>query len=208
MEVEKNLDKDETVNAAAVVCDDENSHRDEKRIDPDNNIGDGNNNDDHDADENKDEAVENSSCSSSSSSKSEEESDEEDTESIDATPTIHFFFNFVNAVEFSDSTHDRTLWTLKSFKEYLTNYFQTEEEVGAEPRPEQEVVENEPSPKIRCAKVFFIFRELNAIVGTALIHQNDLLQSSDTVRDEPILHQLRMYVCMYCIVLYVRIYAM
>jgi len=184
MEVEKSLDHHEPKDALLVlVCDEKETSQEKENIDGDsgnNNIGDDSNNDDHVEHVDKDEVADNSSSSSSSKS---EESNEEDNESINASPTIHFFFNFVNAVEFSDSTHDRTLWTLKTFKEYLKTYFQTEAE--AEERPDQEA-DNEFTLKNRCAKVFFIFRELNAIVGTALIHQKDLLQlqSPDTVWDE------------------------
>ena len=182
MEVEKNLDQQDEPKDALLVCDEIGTSQEKEDIDGDsgnNNIGDDSNNDDHVEHVDKDEVADNSSSSSSKS----EESNKEDNESINSSPTIHFFFNFVNAVEFSDSTHDRTLWTLKTFKEYLKTYFQTEAE--AEERPEQGA-ENETAPKIRCAKVFFIFRELNAIVGTALIHQKDLLQlqSLDMVWDE------------------------
>ena len=196
MEVEKSLDHHEPKDAL-LVCDEKETSQEKENIDGDsgnNNIGD---DDDHVEHVDKDEVADNSSSSSSKS----EESNEEDNESINASPTIHFFFNFVNAVEFSDSTHDRTLWTLKTFKEYLKTYFQTEAE--AEERPDQEA-DNEITLKNRCAKVFFIFRELNAIVGTALIHQKDLLQlqSPDTVWDEWSDNSIILYVFMYC--MYVR----
>jgi hypothetical protein len=160
---------------------------------------DDNENDDHvegdnKLDEEKKDKDDDEDSKSSSSGKSEsdrEGNEEEDTSS--ANPSVHFFFNFVNAVEFSDCSHDRSLWTLKSFKEYLKKSF--ESEVENEQKKEQDA-ESESVQRVLCAKVFFIFRELNAIVGTALIYQKDILQSqdSDTVTDTQSL--LCMYVCM------------
>ena len=129
-------------------------------------------------DQNDDEDSSHSSKSESDREGNEQEEEEENSSS--AIPSIHFFFNFVNAVEFSDCSHDRSLWTLKSFKEFLKTSLQSSE-TEVEKDSESESIQ-----RVQCAKVFFIFRELNAIVGTALIYLKDLLvssQDSDAVMD-------------------------
>ena len=86
---------------------------------------------------------------------------------------IHFFFNFLSAAEFSDFINDKALWTLKSFKEYLKK---TLIELNSSLENDAQSSTSEPY----AAKIFLIFRELNAIVGTANISESDLDLSKDS----------------------------
>ena len=188
--VGNNIENDEAVDGL-LVSDTNDVYEDKEQIDGG---GSGNENDENENDDQieeedeldkKEKKDQNDDEDSSHSSKSESdregnEQEEEEENSSSAIPSIHFFFNFVNAVEFSDCSHDRSLWTLKSFKEFLKTSLQSSE-TEVEKDSESESIQ-----RVQCAKVFFIFRELNAIVGTALIYLKDLLvssQDSDAVMD-------------------------
>jgi hypothetical protein len=113
-------------------------------------------------------------CSKSSDGDADEDDLHKIDDDVSVTPVQNYFFNFRSIGEFNDCINDRAIWTLKSFKEYLKNSF--EETPNAENITDGD---SEPIVSSRAVQILLLFRDLNAILGSALIYEKDL----DLVRD-------------------------
>lgn len=115
----------------------------------------------------------------------DDDNDEEKLEEddVDIIPSMKFFYNFLSSSEFGDTYNDHTIWTLKSLKEYLKSLFDTYLE-SVKPFEAQ----NESNRKY-AAKLYLMFRDLNAIVGTCLLYGKELDLSRDS---DKVIGQYRM----------------